>query len=78
MKDKEHTGAKQINILTWLAAGFLICIWVSIVFLGQQYDIVLLFKVHIVALVTFSINYDIQFSLKHFNAGADDKIGCKY
>ena len=78
MEKKIDVGAQCISVLNWISAGFLSCMWISLLILDLSYDTILILKAHIVALVTFAINYDIDFNLKHVNPGADDKIGCKY
>lgn len=78
MERKIDAGGRCIFVLSWISAGFLSCMWISLLILDLSYDPMLFLKAHIVALVTFAIEYDIDFNLKRVKPGADDKIGCKY
>ncbi|TDE09793.1 hypothetical protein [Dyadobacter psychrotolerans] len=78
MERKIDAGGRCIDVLSWISAGFLSCMWISLLILDLSYDTTLFLKAHIVALVTFAINYDTKFNLKNVNPGTDDKIGCKY
>ena len=78
MEKKRDAGDRCIVVLSWISAGFLTCIWASLLILDLSYDTMLLLKAHIVALVTFAINYDIKFSRRRANPGSNDKIGFKY